>query len=234
MLKIFRISLFPILVLVASILVLPACIFRPFNYKNTELFHKIIARIGPFLLGLKITIENKEILNETKPAITVSNHQHSYDLIIASLVQDYRTVTLGKSELKFIPLFGTVFWLAGNILINRGNRDKAKKTMSELNEYIKKNKLSINIFPEGTRNNSDVLLPFKKGAFYTAIETQVPIVINVVNRYTSKIDLSKWQSVDIRVKVLQPVSTIGLTHADVDALMQNVREIMETEINLLS
>jgi 1-acyl-sn-glycerol-3-phosphate acyltransferase len=231
MLKILRLILFPLLVMGVSIIIFPICIIRPFSYKNTELYHSIMSRIGPFLLGINITIEGKEILDTTKPSITIANHQYDYDLVICSKIINKKTITLGKSEIKFIPFFGQAFWLAGNILINRGNRDKAKKTMTELNTYIKENSLSINIFPEGTRNPTEKLLPFKKGAFYTAIETQVPIVIYALNRYVKNIKFDKWNSVDVKVKVLEPIPTKGLTLEDVDSLMEKVRCALEEAVS---
>jgi lysophosphatidate acyltransferase len=39
------------------------------------------------------------------------------------------------------------------------------------------------MFPEGTRNGSATLLPFKKGAFHVAIASQTPIQPVVVSRY---------------------------------------------------
>lgn len=39
------------------------------------------------------------------------------------------------------------------------------------------------IFPEGTRHSGDELLPFKKGAFNIAIESQAAILPVVVSKY---------------------------------------------------
>lgn len=40
------------------------------------------------------------------------------------------------------------------------------------------------MFPEGTRNTTGKLLPFKKGAFHLAIASGCPIQPVVVSRYT--------------------------------------------------
>lgn len=39
------------------------------------------------------------------------------------------------------------------------------------------------MFPEGTRGNGVELLPFKKGAFHVAVNTQCPIQPVVVSKY---------------------------------------------------
>lgn len=44
-------------------------------------------------------------------------------------------------------------------------------------------KTKIWIYPEGTRNNKGGFLPFKKGAFFMAIEAQVPIIPVVIAPY---------------------------------------------------
>ena len=206
----------------------------PFNYKNTVLWIKLLGILTPKLMGIKITSTNTNIITENCPAIVVGPHQHDFDLLMASQVLHKKVVSLGKKQILFIPIFGLSFWLGGNLLINRTNKEKAKKTMQDLNEYIHKKKISINIFPEGTRNAGKELLPFKKGAFYTAIATQTPIIIFGVNRYAHELDLNKWHSCDIRINVLEPIPTTGLTNDDIPALMVTVREKLENEIRALS
>jgi lysophosphatidate acyltransferase len=39
------------------------------------------------------------------------------------------------------------------------------------------------VFPEGTRNNTGNILPFKKGAFHVAIAAQVPVLPVIFSSY---------------------------------------------------
>lgn len=92
--------------------------------------------------------------------------------------------------------------------------------------------LSLWIFPEGTRSNLPVpdMLPFKKGAFHLAVQSQIPIVPVVVENYHRLFDgKTRFEGGTIRIKVLPPVSTEGLGKDDVSALSDRVRaQMLET------
>ena len=63
---------------------------------------------------------------------------------------------------------GQALHTLGAIPIDRGNIEKAKKSLDKAAEYILKHKKSVSIAPEGTRRrkNSDTkprIMDFKKG-----------------------------------------------------------------------
>jgi 1-acyl-sn-glycerol-3-phosphate acyltransferase len=209
---------------------LPISIIRFRSVKNTELFLKLYKIITMPFMGFNVKIFNREIINNTKPAVVVGNHQHNFDIMMASEVFAYRIVSLGKRQIGFLPFFGQIFWLAGNILITRGNKKSAMKTMKSIENYIRKKKLGIVIFPEGHRNTKEELLPFKKGAFYTAINCQVPIVPFVVSQYARHMDLNKKCPGNIYIQALEPISTEGLTEKDIPELITKVRAVLEQGI----
>jgi 1-acyl-sn-glycerol-3-phosphate acyltransferase len=62
-----------------------------------------------------------------------------------------------------------LYWLTGNLLIDSNNRTKAYGTIAELVNHFKIRRISIWMFPEGTRSRGRGLLPFKTGAFHAAI-----------------------------------------------------------------
>jgi 1-acyl-sn-glycerol-3-phosphate acyltransferase len=78
--------------------------------------------------------------------------------------------------LKYIPLLGQYWEYAGNLFIDRDNREKAIKQLERARKLVQENDLTIWIFPEGHRNEKPKILPFKKGAFHMAFDMNLPIL----------------------------------------------------------
>ena len=186
------------------------------------------------IAGVKLSIEGEEILKMNHPSILVGNHQHNIDVLSIAKVFTKHTVVLGKSQIALIPFFGQIYVLCGNILIKRGSRKQVVKSMNELEKRVIEDRLSVLIFPEGHRNTGDTLLPFKKGAFHTAIKTQSPIIAFSVSQFVKKNELNKLGMANIRIKVHPPIQTIGLTNKDIPALMKNSKTLIEDGIRSLN
>jgi len=230
MLYLLRTLYFPIAILLVAIISLPICIIRPINFKNTEIYLKLF-RFFAIPIGFKIKVFNQDLLDTVKPAVVVGNHQHNFDMIMASEAFTHKIVSLGKRQIAYIPFFGTVFWLAGNILISRGKRESSLKSMAKVEKYLTEKKLGVIIFPEGHRNMSKDLLDFKKGAFYTAINCQIPLVIFGVSHYARNMNLNKWHSGNLFIKIAGPIQTAGLTEKDIPELMLKSRELIKKTIS---
>jgi len=61
------------------------------------------------------------------------------------------------------------------IAIDRSNPERARQSMEKAREVMKQG-YSFGVFAEGTRAMPGELLPFKKGAFHLAIQTDSPII----------------------------------------------------------
>ena len=205
-------------------------IIRPFHPNNSYLYSRIFAPIAAKILGLSIKVFNQQILGQHRPAIIVSNHQHNIDLIMGCYLIPPNTVSMGKKSMKYLPFFGQFYWLAGNILIDRFNREKAMDSMDKVKNEVIKNGVSIWIMPEGTRNKFNKLKKFKKGAFLTAIHAQVPIIPVAISTFHGHLNYNKLKSGNIFVEVLPPIPTKGLTNNDVRPLVNQVQKLLESKI----
>lgn len=80
-----------------------------------------------------------------------------------------------KKELFKYPLLGKAMRLGSLVPVDRGNRDAGIAAVREASAVLRQG-INMTIFIEGKRSFDGKLLPFKKGPFYLAIETGVPVV----------------------------------------------------------
>ena len=216
-----------------SLLGIFICLARPFHPDNTRLFGRIFSWGGAALLGIKIKVKNYDSLRKVGPCVYVVNHQDNFDLFVCGRVVPKRTVTLGKKNLRWLPFFGQLYWLAGNIFIDRKNRSRSKMTISSSTRALKEKNTSIWVFVEGTRNRGRNMLPFKKGAFKMAIEAGVPIIPICVSSYARYTDLHRLRSSRAEIRILPPLFTNRLTDEDTNQIMQQCWDEMKATIDAM-
>ena len=168
-----------------------------------------------------------------RPSVIVGNHQHTLDVFVMATMVPPRTIAVGKKQVLWIPVFGPLFVMTGNLLIDRKNQERAFETLRRAAQKIREQQLSVWLFPEGTRQWGKGLGPFKKGAFHLAIEAQVPIQPVVSSSFARSLDLRRAQSARIRLEALEPIPTLGMTGADVDQLIATTWTRMKSAIDSL-
>ncbi|MAX67521.1 MAG: lysophospholipid acyltransferase family protein [Bacteriovoracaceae bacterium] len=234
MIAFLRYFLYTFYIFLSLFIVSPLAIIRPFNPANSYMFFKVFAFFMENFGGFKLHVEGAQKVVQTAPGVLIGNHQHNYDVLSVAKIFTRKTVVLGKFELGLIPFFGQIYFLFGNILVKRGNRKKAMKSMAMVEKKVLNNKLVVLVFPEGTRNTKKELKKFKKGAFYTALRTQSPLIPFSVSQFVAYCDFNTFKKIHIYVKVHDPIPTLGLTTQDIPALMEKSKKIIETGISELN
>ncbi len=226
LLRIFAVAIFAIVMFIGGC---GYCLLSPRNPKHVYTFGRLFSKMSR-VLGIKLEIRYADdAAEELGSAVYIANHQNNYDLFTVSGAIMPRTVTVGKKSLVWIPLFGQLYWITGNILIDRANRSKAVSTISQVVEKIKQNKVSVWMFPEGTRSRGRGLLQFKTGAFHAAIGANVPVV-PIVCSSTDNVSLNRWDNGVVIVEVMKPVSTDGLSKDDVRSLSTRCHDLMAEKL----
>lgn len=203
MLKWSRIFLFILLLVPLSIPAFLLCLLRPFHPNLVYLVSRPLTWVVP-LLGVKTEIRGLEHLDGDDPRVIVANHQNSLDMFICPLAVVKRTVSIGKKSLIWVPFFGQIYWVSGNILIDRKRGHKAAQSMSYAKNMMLARKLKVWLFAEGTRSYGRGLLPLKTGAFRLAADAQVPIVTICVSDTNKTIDMNRWNNGKVIIEVLPP------------------------------
>ncbi len=218
---------------IASVIGLLIGLCRPFNPDNSRLCARVYGIPAMKIMGLKVKLEDETVRDHTRSAVIVANHISNYDLMVFGLTVPRRTVSLGKKSLKWIPLFGQLYWLAGNVLVDRGNAVRAKKAMLTTTDTLQHKDMSLWVFAEGTRGHGRGLQPLKKGAFLMAINAGVPIIPICGNNYVRGMNLNRWYSGNAIIRSLAPMPTKGMTAADLPALMAECQSRMAACIDEL-
>jgi len=208
------------------------CLIRPFHRNNVHYTSKYLGKITK-LLGFEVEVRIPESVKNIGPVVYVANHQNNYDLLTMANAVQKGTVTVGKKSLKWIPIFGQMYWLTGNILIDRKNTSKAMNTISLTAKKITQSKLSIWIFPEGTRSRGRGLLPFKTGAFRIAAQAGVPIVPICSSNQHQTIDLSRWDNGKIIIEFLEPQYIENDNREAARNITNKVHDLMAAKISQL-
>lgn len=229
MLKLLRIFIVTVCCILICVLGTVYSFIRFKNPSNVGIMARWFGRLHP-LFGLKVEYRFPNSINKLSSAIYIGNHQNNYDMVTISYMVRPRTVSVGKKSLIWVPFFGILYWITGNIFLDRENRTKAHSTMAQLAHRINEDNLSIWMFPEGTRSRGRGLLPFKTGAFHAAISAGVPIIPVVCSTTHNKINLNRWNNGIVICEMLDPIDVSGYSKDNVRDLATYCHDLMEKRI----
>lgn len=161
-------------------LVLVPLIFSPLAKKlpkKRELASFLYRRIYR-ALDIKLVIHGAPT---NKPSLWVCNHISWVDILL--LAGGYTVDFIAKSEVGQWPLVGRVVKKSGTVLIDRGNKFQAYRSLPILQERILTG-IPVLVFPEGTTTTGDYTLPFKPMFYQAAIRENMliqPISLHYLN-----------------------------------------------------
>ena len=201
--------------------------FDPARYRAGRAFRHLAmasVKLNPFW---HFETDGTPPADPRNPYVVVANHESYADIFLISHFP-WEMKWLSKEEVFQIPIMGWIMWMANDIPIKRGKRESVISAMAGCRDRLKK-RVSVMIFPEGTRAPSEDLLPFKDGAFRLAIENGVPILPIAVAGTRDCMAKGSFVFRPARAKgrVLAPVSTAGLTLNDVPELRNRVRDVID-------
>ncbi|HEX7668618.1 MAG TPA: lysophospholipid acyltransferase family protein [Polyangiaceae bacterium] len=119
-------------------------------------------------------VEGEERLETASPVVVMANHESLFDpaVIMRTSRKPLRFVV--KKDVSRVPVFGKALAAMGHVFVDRGDSgeaDPARPAYGALTEAagaIAAGR-SVLVFPEGTRSETDALLPFRTGGFRLAV-----------------------------------------------------------------
>ncbi len=116
-----------------------------------------------------------ERLDPSRTYLYMANHQSHTDIVALMVTLPGPPGFLSKKELRSAPLLGYAMEMAGEVFIDRSNREQAVLAIEEAARQVREDRPVI-VFPEGTRGDGRFIRPFKKGGFHLVKQAGVPLV----------------------------------------------------------
>lgn len=136
--------------------------------------------IAAKLIRIRLHISGMEKLPQGR-FLMVSNHRSKFDPILSWYVfRKYDLSFISKPENFKVPIYGRLIHRLCFLPIDRENPRNALKTIVKAVELINSDTVSMAVYPEGTRNTGEELLPFHNAVFKIAQKANVPIAVVTV------------------------------------------------------
>ena len=183
--------------------------------------------------GVTLTVEGLENIPKEGPCVFVGNHRSYYDipLLLASLDKPHGI--LAKEELGKIPLLNRWMKLPGCVFVQRDDLRASVRALNDATAIVESGR-SFVIFPEGTRYKGEEggAGEFKQGAFRIAVKTGAPVVPVAITgaRALFENNGNLCHPGTVRIKVLPPIQTAGMSRAEQKQLPDAVRQTILAEL----
>ena len=179
------------------------------------------------MLGIRVKVAGKEKLPETH-AVYVANHRSAFDpVFILDAFPKRRAAFVSKMSVSKAPFVGPYMNACGYVFIDRDSPMQSMRALHRAAKYVKENKMSYGIFPEGTRSKDGNLLPFKSGAFVLAKKADVPIAVMAIEGSEKAFS---FRFPRVKVTVLDTIPVEDVRALTPDELAERSRTIIEAAL----
>lgn len=190
------------------------------------------ARLLLWLAGAKVRVEGMEHVDLDRNYVFAGNHLSLFDtpLVLANIPQQF--LFLVNSKYVALPFLGTHLRRSGHFAVDSSDTRASLKVMTEAARRAVERRLSILIFPEGSRARAG-LQEFKEGAAYIAIKAGVPLIPFAIRGTREVLEIGSLHVRGGPVDFIlgEPIPVAGLTLKDREAvtalLRQRVEELLD-------
>src|SRR5579872_3552108 len=178
------------------------------------------------LSPVKVTGLDK--IDTSKPHVYAVNHASALDIPVLYTYLPFQFRIAFKKELLSYPVVGWQLKRSGQVCIDQQNPSHSISSIRAALKGLKAG-MPLVIFPEGGRTPDGEIKPFMPGTFFLAIKAQVDIVpVALVGTYELlPMDTYHIKCRPLEMRVGAPISTVGLTIRDLEALSAKVQKAVE-------
>ena len=180
------------------------------------------------LLRIRVLVSGMEKIPKDTKVLFVSNHRSNFDPIVTwYALKKWKIAFVSKPSNFKIPFFGRIIRKCCFLPIDRENPRNAIVTINKAAKLLKKQEVSIGIYPEGTRSKHSQLLPFHNGVFKIAQKAEAPIVVLCVTGTEKISNRTPFRRTDVYLDVLEVFSAQAIKETKTETIGTAVRRLIE-------
>lgn len=181
------------------------------------------------LLRIRVHVSGMEKIPQDSKVLFVCNHRSNFDPIITwYALKKWKIAFVSKPGNFKIPFFGRIIRKCCFMPIDRENPRKAIQTINRAAKLLKRQEVSIGIYPEGTRSKSCQLLPFHNGVFKIAQKAEAPIVVLSITGTEQIAKRTPFKPTDVYLDVLEVFNGKNIMGTKTELIGTAVRRLIET------
>lgn len=180
-----------------------------------------------FMAGAKVDVSGVENIPADRSCVFASNHQSFFDILIVLAYLDKPHALLSKASIGKVPFIRLWMKELKCVFVDRDDMKAGIEAIKNMTDVVNDGYSAV-IFPEGTRSRDGEVGEFKGGAFKIAQKTGAPVVpVALDGTYNLFEKNHHWiKSAEVKVRILPPIETAGLSRAEFKELPDKTREMI--------
>lgn len=206
------------LVLLFLLVLVVSCLFvdpKKLVEKPSPYFRFLLnqfSRLAFDLGGVRVHVTGLDKVPRKGRFLLISNHLFAFDPIVFYYAMPWAELAfISKTENFSLYIVAQVMRKILCLPLDRNNDREALKAILKAIQFIKEDKASIAVFPEGGTSKSALLQPFRNGAFKIAQKANVPIVVCALSNTKAILKNMFRRRTDVHLDVLDviPAETVA-------------------------
>lgn len=197
------------------------------------LIGKLSFHLGQKILGIRLDVSGLDNIDKRAPYVFMANHLSLIDgpLLFMLIPQSARVIL--KKGIFRIPIIGQAMKQVSFVPVDRKRLKGGKESIDRASRLLKEKGFSFLIFPEGTRSRDGRLQLFKRGGFFLALNSQVPIVPVTIKGSFEIMPKGSFfaRKGKISIAFFPPVSSQGFERHSIPKLMDTIRNTIQSGLN---
>lgn len=218
-----------LLLFVLSLAVVAAFVDKRKPQERCEPFYNAIVT---YVMGLlcaffrvRIHVRGADLVPDGGRFLLVENHRSAFDPFATGWVlRKRRLAFVSKPENLDLPILGAFLHKSCFLSIDRENDRAALKSILAAIRLVRDGVVSFAIYPEGTRNTGEGLLPFRNGAFKIAQKAKVPVVVAAIRGTDLVRGNFPWRPTDVYLEFCAVLDAETVARENTGEIGEKVRQ----------